>query len=468
MKINQVFTKLNQTYPTLTFKVSQLFSENQHLPLTTKVQVSCPKHGYSVSSLEACIYRKKACLKCYAEANPRIKSTYKGKWYKTRSIADVQEDIDSIYGIGKIKAISKGNLLNGVPSILCECCDHGPFEVSAVLLLSNKQGCPVCGRIRKLSKIRNTREEFIESLPTSIKETYDLTNLVYTAIKENVTIKCKIHGEFTTTANGLKQGHGCSKCASISRGTAYKKAGLKNLLLKLEEKFGSKLSWENLNYKGFKEEIVLTCSIHGDFITTPVYVFQSDRDTVCPYCTGSVICANDLDKELSSKYRPLETMRVESVANTRDEVKVKCLQCGDTLYSLIQNLRDSDSIYCYHCIDPHLLVGSSKRFSDIREHEVYTVEITTVNGLRVYKVGFSYDSENRFRGIRFHSSIVATARLVFTKKYANAAEAFISEQRTLRTLKDFQYVGKPLIKNGGNTEILTIDPRSMIESINFE
>lgn len=73
-----------------------------------------------------------------------------------------------------------------------------------------------------------TREEFIRKAREVHGDKYDYSKVAYVNSRTQVCIICRVHGEFKQTPSDHLQGHGCNKCALISRtqkitGTPVKK-----------------------------------------------------------------------------------------------------------------------------------------------------------------------------------------------------------------------------------------------------
>ena len=102
-----------------------------------------------------------------------------------------------------------------------------------------------------------------------------------------VTLICPKHGEYTKTINSLLKGTGkCDKCRFnwLTIDEFFEKF---NSVYTDEEK--ENYSFEKLNLKGNKDEIIVTCKKHGDFPTTP-YIFLNHHG--CKRCSCEKIAKN--------------------------------------------------------------------------------------------------------------------------------------------------------------------------------
>ena len=75
-------------------------------------------------------------------------------------------------------------------------------------------GCGKCGKeqINISNGKQLSQEQFLEKV-SSIKG-LDFTNSIYKTKRSNITVRCLIHGEYTTKAEVLLKGCGCPKCKS--------------------------------------------------------------------------------------------------------------------------------------------------------------------------------------------------------------------------------------------------------------
>ena len=75
-------------------------------------------------------------------------------------------------------------------------------------------GCGKCGKeqINISNGKQLSQEQFLEKV--SSIEGLDFTNSIYKTKRSNITVRCLIHGEYTTKAEVLLKGCGCPKCKS--------------------------------------------------------------------------------------------------------------------------------------------------------------------------------------------------------------------------------------------------------------
>lgn len=99
-------------------------------------------------------------------------------------------------------------------TVICRKC--GPFKVRPHLHTSNKTKCPSCN----VKSMRGSLDEFVSRCRMSFDcANLDFSNTIYTGCKNPVTVKCKLHGEFTKRrAHDLWYSKGCPLCAKGANG----------------------------------------------------------------------------------------------------------------------------------------------------------------------------------------------------------------------------------------------------------
>ena len=160
--------------------------------------------------------------------------------------------------------------------IVFNCPSHGVQTVIASNHLRG-HGCPECGKKAISQKNLMTLDEFIKKAQELHSTKYDYSQTLYKSARENVTILCRIHGQFKQKAYSHLSGNGCPYCAGVIRST-------ENFIKKAIEVHGSRYTYEKSEYKNSKNKITITCPDHGDFKCT-----SSDflRGSGCRGCMSS-------------------------------------------------------------------------------------------------------------------------------------------------------------------------------------
>ena len=164
--------------------------------------------------------------------------------------------------------------VNDYTKVIIVCETHGPFLMRPNLHSSAKQGCPVCAKTTKLSGIQRKHQACKEMYAARGRaiygNKYDYTNMEYIGVKNPITMKCSVHGEFTIKYAGehLYAGRECPQCTMIA-----KKAKLHNHNIRSTGEFvalanqshNCKYSYEETIYEGYAKPITVTCPLHGNF-----------------------------------------------------------------------------------------------------------------------------------------------------------------------------------------------------------
>ena len=175
-------------------------------------------------------------------------------------------------------------------AVTVTCPIHGNFLITPSKHCIG-QGCPKCGLIKRSQSQAMNDEEFISkcSVIYNGKYTYNKTH-INGNLHNKVIVTCPTHGDFEQIAQDHLKGHGCIKCA------------IDNSKLKNKEFIERSNVLHNCFYQynkteidGIKNEVTITCPIHGDFKQTPEVHLKGSG---CPICKQSHL-ENEVRKFLS-------------------------------------------------------------------------------------------------------------------------------------------------------------------------
>lgn len=173
------------------------YSKTKYLHSLKNITITCSVHG-DFEQLPSNHLQGSICKMCAIEA-------------RTNSI---QEFIDKANKRHNHKYnYSKVSYINNKTNVTIICPVHGIFEQTPNTHLRGGE-CPECGRIKSDTNRRKTTEEFIEKSKTVHGNKYDYSITNYTTSKDEVTVICKEHGEFTKLASSHLSGQGCPECAT--------------------------------------------------------------------------------------------------------------------------------------------------------------------------------------------------------------------------------------------------------------
>lgn len=171
---------------------------------------------------------------------------------------------------------------------------------------------------------RYTTESFKERLKEIYGDTIILDKVEDIENKKRndlVTLICPKHGEYTKTINSLLKRQGkCDKCRYnwMTIDEFFEKF---NSVYTEEER--ENYSFDKLELKGNKDEIIVTCKKHGDFHTTP-YVFLNHHE--CKRCSCEK-AANARKTTVDEFIKRSKEIHIDENGNPLyDYSKVKCLK----------------------------------------------------------------------------------------------------------------------------------------------
>lgn len=211
------------------------YSKVEYINNSTKVCIICPEHGefWQVPNSHL---NGNGCSECCG-----LK-----KWTTEKFIEKAREVHGDKYDY------SKTNYVNKRTNVIITCPIHGDFSQNPHNHVTQKQGCPECGKLvaqkreGNYKNKRKTTEEFKKDLFELYGDKYEVMD-EYVNNKTPITIFChnknkngKEHGIFKIKPNDLICGHGCKKCANSKM-----EEEIENFLNKnqIKYKYQQRFSW---------------------------------------------------------------------------------------------------------------------------------------------------------------------------------------------------------------------------------
>lgn len=116
-------------------------------------------------------------------------------------------------------------------------------------------------KCREERHIKTSFEDFLKQAEKCHGEKYDYSKAVYKDTKHKVAITCIACGNtFNQSPNNhIKKRSGCPICSGNI------KLDTSGFIRKARSVHGARYSYENAIYVGSREEVVITCAVHGDF-----------------------------------------------------------------------------------------------------------------------------------------------------------------------------------------------------------
>jgi hypothetical protein len=127
---------------------------------------------------------------------------------------------------------------------------------------------------------RYTQEEFIKRSKEVHGNKYDYSEVLYKNINTKVIIGCPIHGKIKQTPAGHLNSTGCPRCGKILNGKSHK-SDTEIFIKKASNVHNNKYDYGKVVYNTSKENVIIVCPTHGEFLQTPN---SHLRGGGCPKC----------------------------------------------------------------------------------------------------------------------------------------------------------------------------------------
>ena len=159
---------------------------------------------------------------------------------------------------------SKVNYVNAHTKITIICKEHEEFEQIPHNHLKGN-GCNKCV---DRTKRRSNVEDFILKSKKLHKGKYDYSKFIYINCKTKGIIICKEHGDFEQHPSNHLTGRGCKNCSVISTHNLQRKL-TPQFINEAKQIHGELYDYSKVEYNGNKNNIIIICSIHGEYEQMP-------------------------------------------------------------------------------------------------------------------------------------------------------------------------------------------------------
>ena len=361
------------------YDYSKVLYRGSNIPVT----IICPIHGkfyqtpsthLSGSGCKQCAYDKIG-FRCRGTTEQFIKDAKSAH-------GDKFDYSEVVYKTGQDKV-----------TIICPL--HGKFEQKPNDHIRQKYGCGKCGNKISNKHRRLSKGAWINKAIVVHGEIYNYVNTIYSTSHEMVTIKCKLHGEFSQTAGSHLQGCGCPTCG-VKKRADLRSITTEEWIKKARARHGDKFTYSSVVYVNATTNVIIYCPLHGKFEQTPdKHLSQKHGCSKCGNEAGG-LSLRYTTKEFIKKAKIIhgEQYGYEKVVYTGMYVKVKirCLQHG-YFYQLPSShvttacgcprcgisKQDNDTFYIWEVMDvlwedlPIFKIGTtSKRLGSRRIKQVST------------------------------------------------------------------------------------------------
>ena len=158
---------------------------------------------------------------------------------------------------------SKAEYIKSSSKVIILCKEHGEFEQRPYSHLLGA-GCKKCFENKRGKSNLHTTTQFIEDAKLTHGDRYDYSKVEYTNTKTNITIICKVHGEFEQLPGHHKRGSGCKKCA-FEKNSLFLRSNTEEFISKAKLIHGDRYDYSKVDYTYAKTPVIIICKVHGEF-----------------------------------------------------------------------------------------------------------------------------------------------------------------------------------------------------------
>lgn len=187
-----------------------------------------------------------------------------------------------------------------------------------------------------------TTEQFIQESKNKFGNKYNYSKTIYINAVTEVCIICPEHGEFwQLPRTHLRSSQGCPDCAR-----KYKNYTTDSFIKKANEIHNNKYTYNKTIYNGGRNNVIITCPIHGDFEQKPIYHLQGHGCSKC----GKVYQYNS--REFIEKAKSIHGDKYNynnvNYVNTSTLIDIICPTHGKFLQTPECHLRGQGCPKCEH------------------------------------------------------------------------------------------------------------------------
>lgn len=142
------------------------------------------------------------------------------------------------------------------------------------------RNCRKCSRVSAALKKTKSTSDFILEAVTVHGNEYDYSKSNYAGSLDKIEIICKKHGSFYQLASSHLAGRGCDDCRG-SKISASKLSNIDDFIKKANRIHGGLYDYSKSSYIGNKQNLIITCNLHGDFYQKPDHHLSGNGCQLC-------------------------------------------------------------------------------------------------------------------------------------------------------------------------------------------
>ena len=222
-------------------------------------------------------------------------------------------------------------IFEGLEKEVCIICPvHGEFWQKPKNHLRG-YGCKKCQYEKLAKENASTTKKFIESARKIYGNKYSYDKVVYKKSNVSVCITCPEHGDFFITPNDFLDGHGCQKCASISR-SKKRSSNTEDFIRKARLLHGNKYDYTKVEYSGNNTKVCIICPKHGEFWQTPHSHLNGRGCKICGIESRaqkrSLTLADFIEKAKQKHGNKYDYSLIKSYKNGKQKIPIICKKHG--------------------------------------------------------------------------------------------------------------------------------------------
>lgn len=277
---------------------------------------------------------------------------------------------------------------------------------------------------------------------------YDYSQVDYKGSNIKVKIICPEHGEFWQIPADHLRGRACLKCGQIRCGDKQKQASKEKFIERCKKIHGNKYNYDKVVYVDALTDIIVTCPIHGDFVTKPNRMLNGHGCSKCHFDALRSLFSKGREnfiKDAKEIHGDMFDYSLVDYKNNKTKVKIICNEHGVFETTPEWHLNGCG---CPKCEEP---LGERKISAYLEEHNIefqkqYHIEYKGKH----YKADFYIPSKNliiEYNGKQHYSQVKYFGGI---KKLKNQKERDVNLRKHCKAnnikLFEITYLQYPIIQ----------------------
>jgi hypothetical protein len=196
-----------------------------------------------------------------------------------------------------------------------------------------------------------TTEEFIRKAKEVHGDLYDYSMVIYKGCREEVTIRCSKHGEFTTRPLYHLKGRKCRACATII--SSHNRLSVEEFVNRSKKIHNNKYDYSEVVYVNNSTKVDICCPDHGIFSQLPSSHLSGNG---CASCFGNKRSNKENFVKSSMKIHGEKYDYTKTEYKGRhNKVKIRCKKHGEFEQEAGSHLQ---GVGCPQCFGENQMVGT--------------------------------------------------------------------------------------------------------------